>query len=173
MFQISRYSSVLFPSICQHVQIEINGQPNKGWSVQRHNSLTKSIQKSSEFSSLLFKVTSTALPWDSYFFKLTQPLTVSRVHLLYTVKEKVGKPDRKQHPLTLWFKKSIQKPHVWELSRLCPGTATKLYVYEFHFWREPGSGNRKPIFRSTRQTLQNFKPCWEYFFLDDYVVNKD
>jgi hypothetical protein len=30
-----------------------------------------------------------------YFFKLTQPLTVSIVHLLYTVNEKEGKPDRK------------------------------------------------------------------------------
>jgi hypothetical protein len=33
------------------------------------------------------------------FFKLTQPLTVSRVQLLYTVKEKGGKPDRKPYPL--------------------------------------------------------------------------
>ncbi len=28
-----------------------------------------------------------------------QPLTVSRVQLLYTVKEKGGKPDRKPYPL--------------------------------------------------------------------------
>jgi hypothetical protein len=33
---------------------------------------------------------------DSYFFKLTQLLTV----LLYTVKEKEGKPDRKPHTLS-------------------------------------------------------------------------
>jgi hypothetical protein len=33
------------------------------------------------------------------FFKLTQPLTVSRILLLYTVKEKGGKPDRKPNPL--------------------------------------------------------------------------
>jgi hypothetical protein len=32
--------------------------------------------------------------------------------LLYTVKERGGKPDRKPHPLSLWFKKSIQKPQV-------------------------------------------------------------
>jgi hypothetical protein len=51
-----------------------------------------------EFSSLLFKVTSTALPWDSYFFKLTQPLTVFTVQLLFTVKEKGGKPNRKPYP---------------------------------------------------------------------------
>ncbi len=34
------------------------------------------------FSFLLFTVTSAALPWDFYFFKLTQPHTVSRVQLL-------------------------------------------------------------------------------------------
>jgi hypothetical protein len=41
------------------------------------NSGTKSKQKSEEFSSLLFTVTSTAFPWDLYFLKLAQPLTVS------------------------------------------------------------------------------------------------
>ena len=46
-----------------------------------------------KFSSLLFTVTSTALPSDFYFFKLTQPLTVSKVQLLYTQKEKGGKPE--------------------------------------------------------------------------------
>ncbi len=61
-------------------------------SILRPNSRTKSRQKSYEFSSLLFTVTSTALPWDLYFFKLTQPRTVS-------VKEKGGKPDRKLYPL--------------------------------------------------------------------------
>jgi hypothetical protein len=34
-----------------------------------------------------------------YFFKLTQPLTVSRVQLLYTAKEKGRKPYRKPYPL--------------------------------------------------------------------------
>jgi hypothetical protein len=75
-------------------------------------------------SSLLFTVTSTALPWDFYFFKLTQPLTVS-------VKEKGGKPNRKP-----WLKKSIQKPQVWELSRLFPETSVKLYVHDFGFWSQ-------------------------------------
>jgi hypothetical protein len=55
--------------------------------------------KPSEFSSLLFTVASTALPWDFYFFKLTQPLTFSTVQLLYTVKEKGGKPERKSYPV--------------------------------------------------------------------------
>ncbi len=53
--------------------------------------------------------------------------------LLYTVKEKRGKPDRKPHPPSLWFKKSIQKSQVWELSSLCPETSRKLYVHESGF----------------------------------------
>jgi hypothetical protein len=36
---------------------------------------------------------------DLYFFTLTQPLTVSTVELLYTVKEKGGKPDREPYHL--------------------------------------------------------------------------
>ncbi len=60
-----------------------------------------------------------------YFFKLTLPFTVTTVQLLYTVKEKGGNPDRKPYPLSLWFKKSIQKPKVWELSRLWPETSMK------------------------------------------------
>jgi hypothetical protein len=35
-----------------------------------------------------------------YFLKLTQPLTVSTVQLLYTVKEKGGKPGRTLYPLS-------------------------------------------------------------------------
>ncbi len=67
----------------------------------RPNSWTKSRQKPLEFSSLLFTVPSTAFPWDLYFFKLMQPLIVSTVHLLYTIKEKGGKPDRKPYLRTL------------------------------------------------------------------------
>jgi hypothetical protein len=56
-----------------------------------------------EFSSLLFTVSSTALPWDFYFFKLTQPLTVSvKDALLYGL---------------IWLKKSIQKPQVKKILR--------------------------------------------------------
>ncbi len=53
--------------------------------------------------------------------------------LQYTGKEKGGKPDRTIPP-SLWFKKSTQKHQVWELSRLCLETSTKLYVHEFGFW---------------------------------------
>jgi hypothetical protein len=61
-----------------------NITPREGFSVGclselRPNSWTN-FRKSEEFSSLLFKVTFTALPSDFYFFKLKQPLTVSTVH---------------------------------------------------------------------------------------------
>ncbi len=36
---------------------------------------------------------------------------------------------------SLWFNKSIHKPQVWELSRLCTEASTKLYVHEFGFSR--------------------------------------
>jgi hypothetical protein len=42
------------------------------------------------------------------FFKLTQPLTVSTVLLLYTVKEKGGKPDRKPYPLPFGLRNSYR-----------------------------------------------------------------
>jgi hypothetical protein len=40
-----------------------------------------------------------ALRFGFIFFKLMQFLTVSAVQLMYTVKEKGGKPDRKPYPL--------------------------------------------------------------------------
>jgi hypothetical protein len=53
--------------------------------------------------SMLFTVTSAALPRDFYFFKLMQPLAVSRVLLVYTVKEKGGKHDRNQTPCSMVY----------------------------------------------------------------------
>jgi hypothetical protein len=38
---------------------------------------------------------------DFYFFKLTQPLTVSTVQLLHTVKENGGKPDGNHNPFPM------------------------------------------------------------------------
>jgi hypothetical protein len=81
-----------------------------GLSDLKPNSWTKSRYKSQEFSSLLLAVTSIALPSDFYFFKLTQPLTVSTVNC--TVKKKGGKPDRKPYPLPYDLKISIQKPQI-------------------------------------------------------------
>ncbi len=51
---------------------------------------------------------------------------------------------RKIIPPSLWFKKSIQNPQVWEHSRLCSENSTKLNVHEFSLktlcrtslWRE-------------------------------------
>ncbi len=82
-----------------------------------------------------------------YRFALTPPLSVSRGQLLYTVNEKGGKPDKKNHTLTVWFNKSIQKPRVWELSRLCPDTSTKLYVHEFGLWTAKDELSQNLYFR--------------------------
>ncbi len=79
--------------------------------VQRPNSWTKSRQKSLEWSSLLFSVTSTALPWDFYFFKLTQPLRVSTVQLLYTVKEKEENLIENHNPFPLPYGLSLRNPY--------------------------------------------------------------
>jgi hypothetical protein len=55
--------------------------------------------KVSRFSSMLFSYLYYSFALWFCFFKLTQPLTVSTVQLLYTAKEKGGKPNRKPHPL--------------------------------------------------------------------------
>ncbi len=68
-----------------------------------------------------------ALRFLFYFFKITQPLTVS-------VKEKGGKPDRKTMPPSLWFKKSIQNLKSENSKRLCPETSALFYVHEFGFF---------------------------------------
>jgi hypothetical protein len=76
---------------CSRLSVSQQGIHSKHWlRVQWPNYLTKSRQKSCY--SLLFTITCTALPWDLYFFKLTQPLTVS-------VNEKGGKTDGKPYPL--------------------------------------------------------------------------
>ncbi len=62
----------------------------------------------------------TALPWDFYFFKLTQPLMYFYGSVTVHCKGERTKTDRKPYPPSQWFTKSIQKPQVWELSKLCP-----------------------------------------------------
>jgi hypothetical protein len=103
---------------------------------QRPNSWAKSRQNSSEFSCLLFTVTSTALPWDFYFFKLTQPIMYSfkltqPLMCFYSsvtvhCKGERRKTWKKTIPLFLRFKKYIQKHQVRQLSRLCPETSAKV-----------------------------------------------
>ncbi len=63
---------------------------------------------------------------DFYFFKLTQPLTVF-------CKGERRKTWKKTILPSLWVKKSIQNPQVWELPRLCPKISMKLYLHEFGF----------------------------------------
>ncbi len=77
-------------------------------------------------SSLLFIVTSVALPWDFYFFKLTQPLTVST-----TVKEKGGKPDRKPYPLPYGLRNPYRNLKSENSQDYSP---PKFSVHEFGFW---------------------------------------
>jgi hypothetical protein len=54
--------------------------------------------------------------------------------LLYTVKEKGGKSDRKPHPLPYGLRNPFTNLKSGELSRLCPETSKKLYAHEFGFW---------------------------------------
>jgi hypothetical protein len=61
-----------------------------------------------------------------------QPLTVSTVQLMYALKEKGGKPDRKPYPLLYGLRNPHRTPYL-ELSRLCSDTSTKFYIYEFGF----------------------------------------
>jgi hypothetical protein len=102
----------------------------------RGRNIGKNPEKSLKSFHHCYSQSPTALPWDFCLFKLSQPLKVSTVQLLYTVKDNGGKPDKKTTPPSFWFKKSTQKPQVWELSRLCPEISTKLYVHEFCFWTD-------------------------------------
>ncbi len=103
---------------------------------QRPNSLTKcSRQKSQEFSSLLFKATSTALPWLFYFSNSHILLQFLQCYCT-NVQDKGGKPDRKPHPLPNGSGNPYPCRNLksWELSRLCLETSRKLCVHEFGFW---------------------------------------
>jgi hypothetical protein len=84
------------------------------------------------FWSFLFTITSTALLWDLYFFKLTQPLTVSTVPLLYTVKEKGGKSDRKPYPLSYGLRNSYRNLKSENSQDYAQKSQwRKMYVHEF------------------------------------------
>ncbi len=52
--------------------------------------------------------------------------------------------------------KSIQKPQVWELSRLCQETSTKLYVHELGFWLTMNLGQSLGFFPSNLFRSQDF-----------------
>jgi hypothetical protein len=87
-----------------------------------------------EIQTRVFRVFLLAIHSHLYSFALrfllfNQPLIVSSVKLLYTVKEKGGKP----YPLSNGLRNPYRNLKSEELSRLCPETLTKLYVYEFGF----------------------------------------
>jgi hypothetical protein len=54
-----------------------------------------------------------------------QPLTVSTVQLLYTVKEKGGKPDIKPYPLSYGLRNPYRDPSLRTL-KIIPGNLNKI-----------------------------------------------
>ncbi len=79
--------------------------------------------------------------------------------LLVTVHYKGERRKTKLYPFLYGFKKSIQKPQVWELSRLYPETSTKLYVQEFGLvrWsRQNDSKKRRASFNFIPSTVTQF-----------------
>jgi hypothetical protein len=130
-------------TVCLHVAVSCfssvsfrwRGKRGRLWSTTTEAELLDKIQTKvlREFSSLLFTVTSTALPWDFYFFKRTQPLTVS-------VKKKGGKPDRRPYPLTYELRSLFRnlKFEIENSQDFCPETSMKLYVHGFGFLKTSG-----------------------------------
>ncbi len=75
-------------------------------------------------------------------------------------KGKSRKTWQKTIPTSPWFKKSIQEPQIWELSRLCPENSMKLqYVHEFgflsHLWTK-SQDRGKSLFITSLELNPNF-----------------
>jgi hypothetical protein len=69
------------------------------------------------------------------FLKLTQPLTASTVQLLFTVKEKGGKTDKKKsYSLPYGLRNPYRNLKSEKISRFRQETSPKLYVHEFGFF---------------------------------------
>jgi hypothetical protein len=62
-------------------------------------------------------------------------LSISTVQLLYAVKEKEGKPERKPYSLPYGLRNPYR--NLSELSSLCPETLMELYDHEFGFRSMP------------------------------------
>ncbi len=60
-------------------------------------------------------------------------------------------------PPSLWFKKSIQKPPVWELSRLSPNPSKKLYFHEFGFCSQNSVGECNQIHKILFTAVTEFE----------------
>ncbi len=56
----------------------------------------------------------------------------------------------------------IRKPQVWELSRLCQETSTKLYVHEFGFWILPCYLRLECEFTTTAVFLKRILQIWTF-----------
>ncbi len=112
------------------------------------------------------------MPWDFYFFKLTQPLThffklmqsltdfFKLMQLLtylyssvtvYTVKEKVGKPDKNHTPFPMVSEIHTETSSLRTLKKL-PRNLKELYVHEFGF--------RYVLFQHTFSVSVNFLSLW-------------
>jgi hypothetical protein len=60
-------------------------------------------------------------------------LQFSTVQLMYIVKEKGGKPDRKPYPLLYSLRSPYRNLKSENCQGYCPETSTKLYVHEYGF----------------------------------------
>jgi hypothetical protein len=73
----------------------------------------------------------------SHFYSFALRFMFFQTHATsYSFKSSVTEHCKEENhtPFTIWFKKSLQKLQVWELSKLCLETSTTLYVHEFVFW---------------------------------------
>jgi hypothetical protein len=95
-------------------------------------------RKSLEFSSLLIAIHSHLYRFALRFLFLqthaTSDIVYITVPLLCTLVGEMRKTCYKTIAPSLWFKKSLKKPQVCNLSRLCPENSIKFYVHEFGFW---------------------------------------
>ncbi len=105
----------------------------------------------------VFLSTSTTLPWDLYFFKLTQHLKVATVQLTVHCKGERRKTWY-NHILLPYGLRNLYR-NLWQLSRLCTETSTKLYVYEFGFWSLARSAFSQAKKKHT-QTYENIVRSW-------------
>jgi hypothetical protein len=130
MWQISKLPDIMRNDICHHIK------DHQVWGINTYLTSCERPPNVIILNIIWYSqspLQSEPLPWDFYFFKLTQPLTVSMCVTVQCKRER-RKTWQKPTPPSLWFRKSIRKSQVWELSRLCPETSKKLYVHEFGSW---------------------------------------
>ncbi len=101
-------------------QVKAWSTVKKIWIVSRGRILGRNRDKS--VPSLLFTVTSTALPWDFYFFKLSQPLTYffKLMQPLTISKEKRGKHDRNPYLLPYVLRKPYTETSSFRTFKIMP-----------------------------------------------------